>query len=187
MRLFAENKHAFGEIFLSPGGSAVTSPSRSPQSTLRHLTLRRSRSALGSLEKAKAAHVCAHQSSKQRRVAVGELQIWPRFAAPEPADRNGALDPGAKFFAAGARCQKWCVQLLDEDATILYCFNAIRDLDQLACGGIQGRRKAGVRRTSCAFSRHHVRRVEVLLGPGEQVSSWEAGSRRRVRAGMTLL
>ena len=59
----------------------------------------------------------------------------------------GALDADVKFIAAAARCQKWCVQLLDKNAAILH-----------------RRRKGVVRRISCAFSFHHVRRVDVLLG-----------------------
>ena len=59
------------------------------------------------------------------------------------------------------------VDALDVDAAVLHRFDA-GDLDQLARGGIRvGERPGLVRRLSRAFSLHHVRRVDVLLGPSD--------------------
>jgi len=55
---------------------------------------------------------------------------------PYPAERDGALDPGSELLAAAARREKRFVDALDIDAAILHGFDAVRDLDDLARGGI---------------------------------------------------
>jgi hypothetical protein len=49
---------------------------------------------------------------------------------------QGALDPGAELLTATAIRQKRLVDALDIDTTILHSFNAVSDLDELACGCI---------------------------------------------------
>jgi hypothetical protein len=56
---------------------------------------------------------------------------------PQPAERDGALDPGAEVFAAATGSKEWRVDALDVDAAILRGLDAVRDLDQLARGEIR--------------------------------------------------
>jgi hypothetical protein len=51
---------------------------------------------------------------------------------PQPPERNGPLDPGAKVVARTARREEWRVHPFNEDAAILCGFDGVRDLDQLA-------------------------------------------------------
>ena len=53
---------------------------------------------LGELERAGRAY-----SSKQRRPAIGELHVGATLVPEEPAEINGALDPGAMAQSQGLR------------------------------------------------------------------------------------
>ena len=55
---------------------------------------------------------------------------------PQPAESDGALDTGAELLATAASRQKWLIDAFDEDTAILHRFDAVRDLDDPARGGI---------------------------------------------------
>jgi len=75
-------------------------------------------------------------SGKQRRTAIGELQIRSALVPPEPALRDGAFDSGPEVITAAASGQKRRVDALDVDAAILHRLDAVRYLDQLAGGSV---------------------------------------------------
>ena len=75
---------------------------------------------------------------------VGELRIGVALVPPLPAERKGALDPGAEVVAAAACRQEWRVDTRDVDAANLRRRDAVCDLDRLARGeiGLAKRRSA---------------------------------------------
>ena len=79
---------------------------------------------------------CWVSSGKQRGTAVGEFQRWCRSRA--------AITSRARWCARSRRgnrrhcrqLQKRCIHPLDINPTVLHGFDAIRNLDELARGGI---------------------------------------------------
>jgi hypothetical protein len=52
------------------------------------------------------------------------------------AERNCPFNPSAELLATAASRQKWLIDAFDEDTAILHRFNVVRDVDDLARGGI---------------------------------------------------
>jgi hypothetical protein len=75
---------------------------------------------------------------------VGELRIGAAPVPPLPAERNGALGPGAEVVAAAACREEWRVDTLDVDTAIMRRLDAVCNLDQLARAeiGLAKRRSA---------------------------------------------
>src|SRR6516225_8736781 len=56
---------------------------------------------------------------------------------PQPAKRDGALDPGAEVVAAASYRKKRRIDALDINPTVLHGLNVVRDLDDLTRGGVR--------------------------------------------------